>query len=82
MGNARFLEEVEFVEGHNVRDIVFEDEFVYVPAITIYNDQAPIPVIVQDNVENSLCKMKKLYIKCKLNILKRICHWEDPLEKG
>lgn len=46
------------MEGHKVRDIVFEDEFVYVPATTINNDQAPIPNIVQnanpeyqDNVE-------------------------------
>ena len=47
--NARFLEEVEFVRGDKVRDIVFEEEFVSLPGIAIDNNQAHIP----DNVQNA-----------------------------
>ena len=48
-GNARFLEDVEFWGGDKVRNVVFEEEgFVSLPNIAIDNDQAIIPVIVQD----------------------------------
>ena len=48
-GNARFLEEIEFVGGDKVRDIVFEEKFIPLH-VAIDNDQAqvPIPDIVQD----------------------------------
>ncbi|TXG72091.1 hypothetical protein EZV62_000670 [Acer yangbiense] len=59
-GNARFLEEVEFMGGDEVRNIVFEEEFISLP-IAIDNDQVSVPDIVrnanpeyQDNVEELL----------------------------
>ena len=48
-GNARFLEEVEFVGGDKVKDIVFEEKFIPL-LVAIDNDQVqvPIPDIIQD----------------------------------
>ena len=42
MGNARFLEEVEFGKEENIKNVVFEEEPI------IYSDQVIIPIIVQD----------------------------------
>lgn len=47
-GNARFLEDVEFGNEDKVRDVVFEDEYVPLPAIVIDSDQPTD--IVQDTI--------------------------------
>ena len=50
-GNARFLEDVEFGGEDKVRNVVFEEEYIPLPAIVIDNDQ-PID-IVQDTIQNN-----------------------------
>ena len=48
MGTATFFEDVEFGGRNKVRDIVFEDESVSIPAIAFDNVQVSIPVIDQE----------------------------------
>ena len=48
IGNAQFLEDVEFDWGDKDRDFVFEEEYVDIPIVVIEIDQAPILDIVQE----------------------------------
>ena len=66
--NARFFEDVEFVEGEKIKDFVFEEEHVEIPLIVFDNDQVQdsIPNIVQeaipdqDNVVDPFAQVQRI----------------------
>ncbi|KAA0032927.1 Retrovirus-related Pol polyprotein from transposon TNT 1-94 [Cucumis melo var. makuwa] len=57
IGNAKFLEDVEFEGEDNIKKVVFDDELVSFPNVAIDDVQTPIPdfamepIIEQDNNE-------------------------------
>ena len=46
MGNAKFIEDVEYSGSVKLRDLVFEEEHVTVPTVAIENDQAIMSGVV------------------------------------
>ncbi|KAJ4729164.1 Retrovirus-related Pol polyprotein from transposon TNT 1-94 [Melia azedarach] len=54
LGNARFFEDVELAGGDNVRDFVFEEEYVDIPTGVIGIDHNSIPDLVQDTNQDNV----------------------------
>ena len=53
MGNAKFIEDVEYVGSSELKKIVFEEEYVIIPTVATENDKVITPDIVYDaNLEN------------------------------
>ena len=48
MGNAKFIEDVEYGVSSELRKIVFEEEYVIIPTIATENDQVITPEIIYD----------------------------------
>ena len=53
MGNAKFIEDVEYDGSLELRKTVFEEEYVIIPTVATENDQVFTPEIIYDaNLEN------------------------------
>ena len=53
MGNAKFIEDVEYGGSSKLRKIVFEEEYAIIPTVAIENDQVITPEVIYDaNLEN------------------------------
>ena len=73
-GNARFFEDVEFDGGDKDRDFAFEEEYVDIPIAVINIDQAPIPDIVQEQIQIKTIAKNLPFQKNKLYLLQNLRH--------
>jgi hypothetical protein len=69
--NARNLEDVDFVKGDTVRNIVFEEVNIIIPPNIIGIESIPTSTLLMTQLKTMLMEILP---KNKLSILKKLCH--------
>ena len=69
--NARFLKDVDFVEGDTIRNIVFEEENIIIPQDVIGIESIPTSELLMTQLKTMLIENLS---ENKLSLLKKLCH--------
>ena len=69
--NVRFLEDVDFVEGDTVRNIIFDEENIIIPSDVIGIKTIPDKTLLMTQFKTMLLKN---LLENKHSLLKKLCH--------